>query len=341
MSDEGFTRLLKRVVDGERLGSDDAAVAFGAIMHGQVSEVGIAAFLSALAVRRPTVDEIIGAAQAMRAKMTSVQSVDGAIDLCGTGGDGRGTLNVSTACTFVVAGAGVPVAKHGNRNMSSKSGAADVIEALGARIDLDPLQSAACLKASGVCFLFAQAHHPAMKNVASVRQTLGFRTIFNLLGPLSNPARVTRQLVGVFAEEWLDPLAEALLRLGTERAWVVHGEDGLDEISIGAATNIAILENGRIRHQRLEPEEVGLVRTGLADIVGGTAVENASAIRRLVEGERSAYRNIVLVNSAAALCVAGVAGDVRSGMTLAQTAIDNGRARTVLDAFVAQTRAAR
>jgi anthranilate phosphoribosyltransferase len=337
MSDESFARLLKRVADGELLPSEDAAIAFGAIMDGGVSDVSIAAFLSVLAVRRPTVEEIVGAALAMRAKMSSVESVKGAIDLCGTGGDGHGTLNVSTACTFVVAGAGVPVAKHGNRNMSSRSGAADVVEALGAQIDLDPTRSTACLKATGVCFLFAQAHHPAMKNVAAVRRALGFRTIFNLLGPLANPARVARQLVGVFAEEWLDPMAEALRRLGAERAWVVHGEDGLDEISISAATNVAVLEDGRMRRRRIEPEEVGIVRVGIAEIAGGTAAENAQAIRHLLEGRRSAFRDIVLINSAAALCVAGVANDLQKGMALAEASIENGRARAALDAFVAQT----
>jgi anthranilate phosphoribosyltransferase len=337
MSDGSFARLLKRVADGEQLSSEDAAIAFGAIMDGGVGDVSIAAFVSALAVRRPTVDEIVGAALAMRAKMSSVESVKGAIDLCGTGGDGRGTLNVSTACTFVVAGAGVPVAKHGNRNMSSRSGAADVIEALGAQIDLDPARSTACLKTTGVCFLFAQVHHPGMKSVAAVRRALGFRTIFNLLGPLANPARVARQLVGVFAEEWLEPLAEALLRLGTERAWVVHGEDGLDEISIGAATSVAVLEDGRIRRRRIEPDEVGIVRAGIAEIAGGTAAENAQAIRHLLEGRRSAFRDIVLINSAAALCVAGVANDLQRGVALAEASIESGRARAVLEAFVAQT----
>ena len=338
MTDEGFASLLKRVAGGEKLSSSDSARAFGAIMEGSVGEVPIAAFLAALAVRGPTVDEIVGAAQTMRARMTKVDCIDGAIDLCGTGGDGLGTLNISTAATFVVAGAGVPVAKHGNRNMSSKSGAADVIEALGARIDLAPEESTACLKATGVCFLFAQSHHAAMKHVAAVRRALGFRTIFNLLGPLSSPACVRRQLVGVYARECVVPVAEALARLGTDRAWVVHGSDGLDEITTTATTDIAILENGKVLERSIAPEAFGIPRSSLADIKGGTAVQNANAIRQLLAGEHGPYRDIVLLNSAAALCVAGKVDDIKQGLAVAAETIDTGRAKSVLERFVSHCR---
>jgi anthranilate phosphoribosyltransferase len=270
--------------------------------------------------------------------MIPVEGVAGAIDLCGTGGDGSGTLNISTACAFVVAGAGVPVAKHGNRSMSSKCGAADVIEALGARIDLDAAASARCLRESKVCFLFAQAHHPAMKHAAAARRALGFRTVFNLLGPLSNPAGVSRQLVGVYADDVMDTVAEALGRLGTERAWVVHGEDGLDEVSITAATNVAVLEGSKVTRMRVAPEDVGLSRASLSDIEGGTAETNALAIRRLLGGERGPYRDIVLINSAAALCVSGKAASLDRGVVLAAASIDTGRGQAALESFVSQSR---
>ncbi len=230
-ADEDFSPLLKRIGGGQSLDTAESARAFDAIMSGEIPEPRIAAFLTALAVRKPTVDEIVGAASAMRAKMRMIKAPEGAIDLCGTGGDGHGTLNVSTAVSFVMAACGVAVAKHGNRNMSSNTGAADVLEALGVKIDVTPEIAERCLNEAGLCFLFAQTYHPAMKHVAGVRKALGFRTIFNLLGPLSNPAGVTRQLMGVFSEEWIDPVAEALRRLGTQKAWIVHGGDGLDELT--------------------------------------------------------------------------------------------------------------
>jgi anthranilate phosphoribosyltransferase len=340
MSDVEFSRLLKRVVGGETLDADDSAQAFSAIMSGNVDQAAIAALLTALAVRKPTVGEIVGAARAMREAMEIVEAPSNAIDLCGTGGDGQGTLNISTACAFVVAGAGVPVAKHGNRNMSSKSGAADVLEALGANIDVDASRASACLRETGVCFLFAQRYHPAIKFAAPVRRALGFRTIFNLLGPLTNPARVKRQLVGVFGKEWVEPIASAMNQLGSEFAWVVHGADGLDELSIAGNTNVAVLQDGSVREHTVMPEDADLRRTSLRALKGGTADENARALRRLFDGEQSAYRDIVLLNSAAALIVAGKARDLKHGVKCAAQSLDTGLARNTLDRFIAATREA-
>lgn len=337
MSDEDFSHFLARVEGGNSLTREGAARVFGMIMDGDVCDAEIAALLTALARRKPSVEEVVGAAEAMRARMIAIESIEGAIDLCGTGGDGLDTLNISTACAFVVAGAGVPVAKHGNRSMSSKSGAADVIEELGAKIDLDAAETAKCLRNTGVCFLFAQAHHPAMKHAGPVRRALGFRTIFNLLGPLANPASVKRQLVGVYDEDAIDTIAQALRRLGTQVAWVVHGEDGLDEISIAGATNVSILDNGQVVRKKVVPEDAGLSRTKLEAVRGGTPMENARALEKLLEGERGAYRDVVLLNAGAALCVAGKATSLEEGAVVAATAIDNGRARATLQAFVRQT----
>ncbi len=340
MSEDEFSVILKRVTEGETLNGETSARAFDLIMSGQVGETPLAAFLAALAVRKPTVAEIVGAARAMRANMTTVDAGENAIDLCGTGGDAHGTLNISTACAFVVAGAGVQVAKHGNRNMSSRSGAADVLEALGARIDLGPAGVAACLQQANVCFMFAQTYHPSMKYAAEVRRALGFRTIFNLLGPLANPARVRRQLVGVFAREWIEPLAQALKELGCDKAWVVHGGDGLDEMTTTDLTHVAVLEGGRITLKEVSPRELGLNRATLSSLKGGTAVENAAALKSLMGGAHGAYRDIVLLNSAAALIVAGVANDLKTGAAMAATAIDKGQAGRALEKFVATSLAA-
>jgi len=328
MSD--FAAILKRLSEGQTLNADEAASAFGEIMSGEVSQIRIAAFLTALAVRKPSVAEITGAARAMRAAMRSIAAPPGAIDLCGTGGDGLSTLNVSTATAFVVAACGVPVAKHGNRNMSSRTGAADALESLGVKIDLAPQAAEAALRETNFCFLFAPAYHNATKHVGPVRRELGFRTIFNLLGPLCNPANVKRQLIGVFAQEWIEPLAHVLRELGTEKAWVVHGADGLDELSITGITHVAILENGRITRREVTPEEIGVARVSLSAIKGGEAAENADAIRRLLAGEKSAFRDIVLLNSAASLVVAGKADDLKAGAALAAEAIDSGRAKETL-----------
>ena len=334
----GFTALLQRVASGATLSADEAAAAFGAIMAGEVSETRIAALVTALAVRRPTVEELVGAVRAMRSKMTSIEANPYAIDLCGTGGDGIGTRNISTACAFVVAACGVPVAKHGNRSMSSKSGTADCLEALGVNIALTPAQASRCLREVGLCFLFAQAYHPAMKYAAPVRKELGFRTIFNLIGPLSNPARVRRQLVGVYDKEWCVPLAETLGKLGAEHAWVVNG-DGMDELAISGPSHVAILDGGKVTTREIGPEDAGLSWAPLSAIAGGTAEKNAAALTRLFDGEAGAYRDIVLLNSAAALIVGGKTGDLREGVKLAAEALDSGAAKAKLEKIVAVSNA--
>lgn len=334
-ADEDFLPYLKKVAGGERLDAESAARAFGIIMSGGVSDIPLAGFLTALTVRGPAVSEITGASRAMRAAMTSVESTPHAIDLCGTGGDGHGTLNISTAAAFAVAGAGVPVAKHGNRNMSSRTGTADALEALGVKIALTAQGAQACLREAGICFLFAQSFHPAVRHVAGVRKGLGFRTIFNLLGPISNPARVRKQLLGVFAKEWIVPVAEVLKELGTERAWVVHGGDGLDEMTTTGVTHAAILEDGKISLRDFTPEEFGLKRATLADLKGGDAPENAAAIKRLLAGEKSAYRDIVVFNAGAALTIAGKTEDLKTGIAEAVQAIDSGKAAGILDKLIA------
>lgn len=330
--DEDFPSLLKRLVEGESLSADSSLRAFAAIMAGEVSETRMGAFLTALALREPTIAEIAGAARAMRAAMRTVAAPRDAIDLCGTGGDGHGTLNVSTAASFVVAGCGVPVAKHGNRNMSSKSGAADVLEALGVRVDLSPQQASTCLAETGLCFLFAPLYHPAMKHVAPVRKDLGFRTVFNLLGPLCNPARVRRQLLGVFAEHWVEPLAGVLAELGAEHAWVVHGRDGMDELTITGASVVVEVVGGKTARFEVEPERLGLELGTLESVKGGEAAYNAREVEQLFEGHgRLAYRNIVILNSAAALMVAGKVESLEEGCDRARLALDSGLARAKLE----------
>lgn len=336
-----FSVLLKRLVGGEALDAEDSAQAFGAIMVGSVSEPEMAAFLTALAIRGPSEDEIVGAARAMRAAMTSIVAPPDAIDLCGTGGDGHGTLSISTATAFVVAACGVPVAKHGNRSISSRTGTADVLEVLGVRTDLPPSAAQACLHETNFCFLFAPAYHPAMKHVASVRRALGFRTIFNLLGPLANPANVRRQLLGVFARDYVTPIANALASLGTLDAWVIHGSDGLDEITTTGKTHVAVLHDGHIAERHVAPDDAGLRRTTLDRLKGGDAAFNAKALTDLLKGQgQAAYRDIIVLNAAAALIVAGKARDLKHGAEIAAGAIKDGRAMAVLNKVVALSRKA-
>ncbi len=332
-----FHAILGRAQAGAPLGMADTSQLFDAIFTGRLTESEIIAYLSATADRKPTVDELVGAVTSMRRHMRSLTAPAGAIDLCGTGGDGLGTLNISTAVSFVVAAAGTPVAKHGNRSASSKSGAADVLEALGVNIALTPEAAQKVLADVGLVFLFAQIYHPAMKHVGSARKQIGRRTIFNLLGPLASPARVTRQLVGVFSSDWLLPYAQALKALGSVHAMVVHGTDGLDEVSISAPTQIAMLADGAITTATLTPEEAGLKRWPLGEIRGGEAAHNAAALTRLFEGETGAYRDIVLLNAACTLMVAGAAKDVSSGVTLAAQALDSGAAKGKLQALVEAT----
>ncbi len=323
---EDFPSTLRRLAAGERLSQDATARAFATLMAGEVSPVRMSAFLTALAVRDATVDELAGAARAMRHAMRTIEAPADAIDLCGTGGDGHGTLNVSTAASFVAAACGVPVAKHGNRNMSSRTGAADVLEALGVRIDLEPAAAERCLHEAGLCFLFAQTYHPAMKHVAEVRRELGFRTIFNLLGPLSNPAGVRRQLLGVFSKDWLVPVANVLLKLGAEKAWVVHGSDGLDEMTTTGVTHVAVLEHGKISQMSVAPQDVGLEHGMLSALKGGIPDDNADAIRKVLGGAKGPFRDIVLLNAAAALVVSDKAHDLKEGLVMAANAIDSGAA---------------
>jgi anthranilate phosphoribosyltransferase len=334
-----FFPALETVTGGGALDADASERAFNAIMSGTVPEAELERFLIAQAERGPTVAEIVGAVRSMRHHMRAIAAPDGAIDLCGTGGDGHGTLNISTAVSFVVAACGVPVAKHGNRSASSKSGAADILESLGVKIILDPTRAEKVLAETGIVFLFAQVHHPAMKHVGPVRARIRRRTIFNLLGPLASPARVKRQLVGVFAREWLGPYAEALRDLGSQRALVAHGDDGLDELTTTAITHVASLENGRVTQSRIAPEEAGLPRASLADLKGGNATENAAALRRLFTGERSPYRDIVLLNAAAALMVADRAKDIQEGTQMAVQALDTGAARAKLGELIAASNA--
>jgi anthranilate phosphoribosyltransferase len=319
----------------EPLSRADTESLFHAIFRGELNEAQLIAYLSATADRKPTVDELVGAVTAMRAHMRPVKAPDGAIDLCGTGGDGLGTLNISTAVSFVVAAAGVPVAKHGNRSASSRSGAADVLEALGVKLGLEPAHAEQVLDRTGIVFLFAQTHHPAMRHVGPARKQIGRRTIFNLLGPLASPARVTRQLVGVFSADWLEPYAHALKQLGSSRASIVHGRDGLDEVSISAPTQMASLKDGGVALSEITPEAAGLSRHPLTAIVGGDAAHNAAALRRLFDGETSAYRDIVCLNAAAALMVADAASDIKAGVDIAGRMLSTGAARDKLNQLIA------
>jgi len=325
--------LIQRAIDGP-LSAEDAREAFDAIMSGDATPSQIGGFLMALRMRGETVGEIAAAAAVMRAKALPVRAPAGAIDIVGTGGDGKKTLNISTAAAFVVAGAGVPVAKHGNRALSSKSGATDVLTALG--IDLSPgvEKIEACLREAGMGYMAAPNHHSAMRHVMPTRTEMGVRTIFNILGPLTNPAGVTRQLSGAFSADWIGPMAETLGRLGSERAWIVHGGDGTDELSIVAPSQVAALENGTVTIMQVSAEDAGLPRHPFEAIVGGDAAENARRLADLLEGAKDGYRDAVLLNAAAGLLVAGKVDTLRDGTAMAAESIDNGAARRVLDTMV-------
>ncbi|MDR3441021.1 anthranilate phosphoribosyltransferase [Telmatospirillum sp.] len=329
--------LLAKVAGGQSLSEDEAERAFDIIMSGDATPAQIGGFLMALRVRGETVAEITGAARIMRAKATTIDAPSGAIDTCGTGGDASGTFNISTAAALVVAGAGVPVAKHGNRALSSKSGSADVLAALGVKIDADNSLVRESLWQNHIGFLMAPRHHAAMRHVAGPRVELGTRTLFNLLGPLANPAETKRQVVGVFAEMWVEPLAEVLGRLGAERAWVVHGSDGLDELTTTGPSSVAEWRDGRVHRFSVSPADAGLPQARPADLKGGDAAANAAALRRLLAGEKGAYRDIVLLNAAAALIVADAVSDLAAGVVMAARAIDQGSALATLDRLVAIT----
>lgn len=322
---------------GARLTAEQTEAAFDLIMEGAATPSQVGGLLMAMRVRGETVEEIVGATRAMRGRMLRVSAPAGAIDTCGTGGDGAQTLNISTAVSFVVAGCGVPVAKHGNRALSSKSGAADVLEALGVNIDAAPDAVGRAFHEANVGFLFAPQHHGAMRHVGPSRRELGTRTIFNLLGPLSNPAETRRQLLGVFAPQWLVPFAEVLRVLGSERAWIVHGHDGLDELTTTTHSSVAELRFGEIRRFDVVPEQAGVARATLDDLRGGDARDNAAALRALLHGQDGPYRDIVVLNAAAALVVADRADDLARGAELARYSIDSGAAVDRLEALVRAT----
>lgn len=332
--------FLDKLRIGENLSEQEMITAMTAIMEGAVPEEQLAAFLTYLMKKGETVDEITGAARVMRDKAATIKAPPGAIDCCGTGGDSSGTFNISTAVALVVAACDVPVAKHGNRAASSKSGAADVLEALGVNLDIDHEKIEEALARYNFAFLMAPRHHTAMKHVVPIRRKLGFRTIFNLLGPLSNPAGTKRQLIGVFDEKWLNPMAETLNRLGTEKAWVVHGQDGLDEITVTGKTRIAKLEHQKIDVENIVPQLFGLDYSSTPALLGGDAQYNAAALKKLLDGEISAYRNIALANAAAALLIADKTVDPVKAAHLSAEAIDSGKAKKLLSDYIEFTRAA-
>ena len=327
--------FLNLAATGKPLTASQAEQAFEIIMTGNATPSQMGGFLMALRVRGETVNEITGAVRAMRGKMTRIDSPPDAIDTCGTGGDASGTWNISTAAAIVVAACGVPVAKHGNRGLSSKSGAADVLAALGVNIDADMALVRQSLWDNKICFMMAPRHHAAMRHVGPTRVELGTRTIFNLMGPLSNPAGAKRQLTGVFSRDWMVPMAEVLGKLGSERAWVVHGSDGLDELTTTGPSFVAELLNGKVKSFEVTPEHAGLPYASQADLKGGDPATNAAALSALMDGQNGAYRDIVLFNSAAALLIAGKAKDLKDGVAQAGDAIDSGLARRVLQKLIA------
>ena len=335
MSD-AFKPLLTKLADGAALSEAEAGDFFAACLRGEPTPAQVAAAVTAMRLRGETVVEITACARAMRAAAVTFETGYEVIDTCGTGGDGQHTLNISTAAALVAAGGGLKVAKHGNRALSSRSGSSDVLAALGVNLDATPEQSKRALDQAGVCFLFAPAYHRAMRHVLPVRQELGFRTIFNLLGPLSNPAGAKRQVLGVYDPRLLEPLARVLGALGAERAWVVHG-GGLDELTVTAPTHVVEWRDGGVRQFTVDAEAVGLPRADLDAIRGGDPAQNARAIVELLGGRRSAYRDVVLLNAGAAFLVADVVETLREGVERAAEAIDEGRARDALDRLVAAT----
>jgi anthranilate phosphoribosyltransferase len=335
MSD-AFKPLLNRLADGATLSEADADEFFTACLRGEPTGAQVAAALTAMRMRGETVGELTASARAMRRAAVTLDHPFDVIDVCGTGGDGLHTLNVSTAVAFVVAGGGLKVAKHGNRALSSKSGAADVLTCLGVNIAAGAAQQLRALDEAGICFMFAPAHHGAMRHVTPIRAELGFRTIFNLLGPLANPAGAKRQLLGVYDTRWIEPLARVLGALGAERAWTVHGQ-GMDEITTTGETQVAEWRDGQVRLFRITPEAVGLPRAALADLTGGAPAQNAQALRDLLGGATGAYRDIVLLNAAAAFLVGDRVETLREGVELAAAVIDDGRAAQALDRLAAIT----
>jgi len=321
-----FKPFLARLAEGALLSRQESRQAFSLILDGEASPAQLGAFLMALRLRGEKPQELIGAAEALRAAMLRVEAPADAIDIVGAGGDGAHTYNISTLAAIIVAACGVPVAKHGGKAVSSLSGASDVLAELGVKVGVTPQAAAHCLREAGICFMAAPTHHPALRHAAPVRAELGLRTIFNLLGPICNPAGVTRQILGVYSKDWLEPLALALRELGSEKVWLLHGADGLDEATTTAETHVVALEHGEIRSFTIAPEDAGLPRAKTQDLKGGHPAHNASALRRVLAGERGAYRDIAMLNAAAALVVADVARDLRDGAALASAALDRGAA---------------
>jgi anthranilate phosphoribosyltransferase len=331
---QDFKPYIAALAEGEPLARDEARDAFSLIFEGVVTPSQLGAFLMGLRMRGETVEEIIGAAQAMRAAMTPVEAPAGAIDIVGTGGDGAGTFNISTLAALIAAAAGAVVAKHGGKASSSRSGASDVLGELCVKVGVSPDAAANCLREAGLCFMAGPTHHPALRHAGPTRAELGVRTIFNLLGPLCNPARVERQVLGVYSRDWLEPLARVLQELGSKRVWLIHGSDGLDEATTTSVSHVVALEDGAIRAFDISPEDAGLPRATAQALVGGDPAHNARALRAVLAGEKNAYRDIAVLNAAVALVVAGRAADLREGATLAQQALDSGAAAEKLAELV-------
>jgi anthranilate phosphoribosyltransferase len=336
---DAFKPILAKVATGQPLSAFEAYTAFYLLLSGEVTHAQAGGFLMGLRVRGETVEEITGAVEAMRARMVRVEAPAGAIDVVGTGGDQAGTWNVSTLAAIITAACGVPVAKHGNRAASSKSGAADVLAALGVKVGLDKHGVERCLREANIAFMFAPAHHASMRHVAPVRTEMATRTLFNILGPMANPAGVKRQLVGVFAKSWVRPVAETLKALGSERVWVVCGSDGLDEITTTGPTFVAALEGGAVREFEIGPEQAGLRKAAPAELRGAEPEANAQALRAVLAGDKTAFRDIGVLNAAAALVVAEKAKDLAEGAKLAAAALDSGAAAKALDKLVAASNA--
>lgn len=334
-----IAEILSRIQSGQKLSEDDMTLCMSGMMEGTWSDEQIAAFLTGISARGETVDEVVGAAKVMRAKALPINAPDHAVDCCGTGGDQSGTYNISTAVAIVAAACGVCVAKHGNRSASSKSGAADVLEALGVDLDVSQGHLEDALTQFNFAFLMAPRHHQAMKHVMPVRKALGVRTIFNILGPLANPAKTKFQLIGVYDRALVLPMAQALQRLGTQSAWVVHGADGLDEITTTAETYVAQLIDGHITEAILTPEDFGLPRSNPDDLKGGAPQVNAKALQDILDGEKNAYRDIVIANAAAVLMIAEKAHTLESAVNMASAVLDNGQARALLQDYAAFTQA--
>ena len=329
-----FNNILSKVSSKDGLSDEESYFSFNYILDGKASEKQIEKFLLGLRERGEKIEEITAATKVMREKSSKVSAPDNAIDTCGTGGSGSGKYNISTAASLVAAGAGAVIAKHGNRALSSKSGSSQVLEELGVKLDIEPKKITECIEKSNIGFMFAPNHHPAMKYVGPVRQKLKVRTIFNILGPLSNPANVKKQLIGVFDKNWLEPMAETLRNLGSHRALLVNGSDGFDELTTTGVSYVAELNNGNIKTYEISPEKLGLKLSSFDDLIGGDPEQNATKIISLLEGEKGPYRDIVLLNSAAALYVDGKVKNLKDGISMSKNSIDNGSAKIALNNLV-------